>query len=193
MLRNYNLYLRRLNLIFEKKISDAVRNFDKFNKKIVSEHMIDIYKRWFYSASQDNCSITPANIFASISNGENIFSRVKEVYGNKITSEPVFYSLDDHPVVNDLRIIIKNFVYIYDLQIEFDPENKDVKEILSMISIHETGYLDYLKTYIDEEYAKEITILELLNHTSGLQSFGPNRINKQGEMSYSNYGFALLL
>ena len=61
------------------------------------------------------------------------------------------------------------------------------------IDINQTlDKLDYLKKYIDEEYAKEITISELLNHTSGLQSFGPNRINKQGEMSYSNYGFALL-
>ena len=61
------------------------------------------------------------------------------------------------------------------------------------IDINQTlDKFDYLKKYIDEEYAKEITISELLNHTSGLLSFGPNRINKQGEMSYSNYGFALL-
>ena len=52
--------------------------------------------------------------------------------------------------------------------------------------------LDYLKDYIDEEFAKETTISELLNHTSGLQSFGRKRIYTKGEMSYSNYGFALL-
>ena len=63
-------------------------------------------------------------------------------------------------------------------------ENIDINQTLDK--------LDYLKDYLDEEDAKEITISELLNHTSGLQSFGSNRIYKKGEMSYSNYGFALL-
>ena len=31
-----------------------------------------------------------------------------------------------------------------------------------------------------------------MNHTSCLQSFGPNKIYKTSEMSYSNYRFALL-
>ena len=61
------------------------------------------------------------------------------------------------------------------------------------IDINQTlDKLDYLKDYLNEEDAKEITISELLNHTSGLQSFGRHRIYKKGEMSYSNYGFALL-
>jgi CubicO group peptidase (beta-lactamase class C family) len=61
------------------------------------------------------------------------------------------------------------------------------------IDINQTlDKLDYLKDYIDEEFAKETTISELLNHTSGLQSFGRKRIYTKGEMSYSNYGFALL-
>ena len=61
------------------------------------------------------------------------------------------------------------------------------------IDINQTlDKLDYLKDYIDKEFAKETTISELLNHTSGLQSFGRHRIYTKGEMSYSNYGFALL-
>ena len=50
-----------------------------------------------------------------------------------------------------------------------------------------------LKEYINNEDAKNITIGELLNHTSGLENFGP-KVNKdiKGKYSYSNYGFALL-
>ena len=40
--------------------------------------------------------------------------------------------------------------------------------------------------------AKDITISELLNHSSGLNSFSSSIISKRGTFSYSNYGYALL-
>ena len=49
-----------------------------------------------------------------------------------------------------------------------------------------------LKDYINEEDSKEITVSELLNHSSGLDSFSSRRISKRGNFSYSNYGYALL-
>ena len=50
-----------------------------------------------------------------------------------------------------------------------------------------------LGNYINEEDSKKITVGELLNHTSGLISFGSKVVNEnKGNFSYSNYGFALL-
>ena len=49
-----------------------------------------------------------------------------------------------------------------------------------------------LSNYIDEDDAKDITISQLLSHTSGLDSFSSRRLYKKGEYHYSNYGFALL-
>ena len=49
-----------------------------------------------------------------------------------------------------------------------------------------------LKEYIDENDAKYITISELLNHTSGLDSMTRKITGKRGTFAYSNYGFALL-
>ena len=49
-----------------------------------------------------------------------------------------------------------------------------------------------LKDYIKEKDAKDITISELLNHSSGLNSFSSSIISKRGTFSYSNYGYALL-
>ena len=50
-----------------------------------------------------------------------------------------------------------------------------------------------LDEYISKENGKSITIAELLNHTSGLDSFS-SKINKErkGKMTYSNYGYSLL-
>ena len=49
-----------------------------------------------------------------------------------------------------------------------------------------------LKEYIDDDFAKSTTISELLNHTSGLESFGRHKVYEKGYWNYSNYGFALL-
>ena len=49
-----------------------------------------------------------------------------------------------------------------------------------------------LKEYIDENDAKDITISELLNHTSGLDRDRSKIIYEKGYYSYSNYGYGLL-
>ena len=51
---------------------------------------------------------------------------------------------------------------------------------------------DNLKDYIKDDVAKDITVGELLNHTSGLESFGSHKIYEKGNYHYSNYGFSLL-
>ena len=49
-----------------------------------------------------------------------------------------------------------------------------------------------LDKYLDKELLKNITVGELLNHTSGLDSFNPKQVSAKGKFSYSNYGYSLL-
>ena len=49
-----------------------------------------------------------------------------------------------------------------------------------------------LGDYIKKELSKNITISELLNHTSGLNVFSSDQLSPRGKFSYSNYGFSLL-
>ena len=50
-----------------------------------------------------------------------------------------------------------------------------------------------LAKYIKDEYSKKITVSELLNHTSGLESYGSRIIDeRKGKYNFSNYGYALL-
>jgi CubicO group peptidase (beta-lactamase class C family) len=62
----------------------------------------------------------------------------------------------------------------------------------SNVSLNDTLDKYDLKDYIKKELAKNITISELLNHTSGLNSFSSDRSSERGKFSYSNYGFSLL-
>ena len=49
-----------------------------------------------------------------------------------------------------------------------------------------------LDKYLDKELLKNITVGELLNHTSGLDAFIPKQVSAKGKYSYSNYGYSLL-
>ena len=60
------------------------------------------------------------------------------------------------------------------------------------ISLNQTLDNFNLGDYLDEELLKDITVGELLNHTSGLDSFSSRRIADKGNYFYSNYGFGLL-
>ena len=60
------------------------------------------------------------------------------------------------------------------------------------ISLSQTLDNFHLGDYLDEDLLKDITVGELLNHTSGLDSFNPKRITSKGTYSYSNYGYGLL-
>ena len=60
------------------------------------------------------------------------------------------------------------------------------------ISLDDTLDKYDLGDYLDEQLLKEITVGELLNHTSGLDSFSNKKIIEKGEFSYSNYGYGLL-
>lgn len=142
MFKNYNYYFKRINNVFEKKFRSELKSF---NTKIISGYMPDIYNKWLYSVIEKDFSITPAAIFLSLSQDSNIFPAIKKFSDKKITIEPLYYSVENHPVVNDLKIIIQNFAPIYDLDLNFDLKNEHVKNILSMLSIYEINYLEYLK------------------------------------------------
>lgn len=142
MLRNYNFYFRQLNFIFEKELGNV--------KKIVDKHtfyccMPDLYNKWCYCAIQKDCLITPANIFMALSGDSNLFPAIKNFSDKSIEIEPRYYSLENHPIVNDIKIMIENFVPIYDLQLGFDIADDNVKYILSKISMYEPNYLEYLE------------------------------------------------
>lgn len=60
------------------------------------------------------------------------------------------------------------------------------------ISITDTLDKNGLNDYLDDKLLKELTVGELLNHTTGLDSFSREIVGKRGQFRYSNNGYALL-
>ena len=60
------------------------------------------------------------------------------------------------------------------------------------ISLDQTIDKFNLGDYIDDDLVKQITILDLLSQSSGLDSSSSKKVEKKGKFCYSNYGFSLL-
>ena len=60
------------------------------------------------------------------------------------------------------------------------------------ISLNQTIDKFNLGDYIDNDVAKQITIEELLTHSSGLDSNSRKKVGEKGSFLYSNYGYGLL-
>ena len=49
-----------------------------------------------------------------------------------------------------------------------------------------------LKDYIDDDLAKQLTVQDLMSHSSGLDSSSGKQVGEKGKFLYSNYNYALL-
>ena len=93
----------------------------------------------------------------------------KKVFGDK------GYDINSHFVIGS---VTKSFTALSILQLN--------------ISLNDTLEHFGLSDYLDDNLLKEITVGELLNHTSGLDSSSGKKVGKSGEFRYSNYGYGLL-
>ena len=64
--------------------------------------------------------------------------------------------------------------------------------VKSGIDLNQTIDKYELNDYISKDKAKDITISQLIHHTSGLDQWGPRFVAEKGQFYYSNYGYALL-
>ena len=60
------------------------------------------------------------------------------------------------------------------------------------ISLNQTIDKFNLGEYIDNDLAKQITVEDLLTHSSGLDANSGKQVGKKGNFLYSNYGYSLL-
>ena len=100
-------------------------------------------------------------------------------------NETIFQNIfsENKQLTNDTLFIIGNISYSF-TALAVLKSGVDLNKKLSEFN---------LAKYIKDEYSKKITVSELLNHTSGLESYGSHIIDeRKGKYNFSNYGYALL-
>ena len=105
--------IQKLHALFSHNFLEAYRNINPRKRRNVLPFMQSIYRRWYYSAIIEDTPLSPANLLESIC----------AHYGQPAATYPVAharnkskltgidvqlteYSLDKHPIVDDMRLLL---------------------------------------------------------------------------------------
>ena len=150
MTNNPNNYIKAINLLFESKLTDCLQK-SRFSKNTkILKYTSAFYRQFSYSALLTDTLLSPANLIYSICNDDsNILSMPSIVLKSKTISDGFCfkmtdYSLDNHPVVNDLKILvdfIKPDIELSDYDLF---KESSLNKILPMLSLSDPFYVEYL-------------------------------------------------
>jgi len=110
-----------------------------------------IYRRWFYSALIENTPLSPANLVESICLHHNEAATTYPIARQKgktkftgINVELLTYSLQSHPIVADLGLLLEYCTPHIDLAEEDVFTAADVLKLGAMLSLNDPNYAAYL-------------------------------------------------
>ena len=144
-------YIQTLNSLFEEAIQDAYRMSDAKKRTGILPYLQAIYRRWYYSALIEESFLTPANILEAICRSHNespntypVAHRRSKAKFTGVKFELIEYSLDNHPIVADLGLVIdycSPYVDLHDGEMFTPPQ---AMELATMLSLNDPHYAAFL-------------------------------------------------
>ncbi len=145
---DYQIDISKINGVFEKRFLCAYKGLRLKGKSIILKYISTIFKRWYFTALISDTLITPSNLGLKLSQKytQNVLS-IPTLYA---TSDKSFnfkfinYSIDSHPVVDDLEIFIKSCSPTVQLLEDGFLEEQHISKIISKLSLCDVFYAEYL-------------------------------------------------
>lgn len=142
--------LNDLNKYFIENFNRAYAELNLKNKEAVLTYSSAFFRKWIYSALINDTLVTPSaisqhygvkNIYPMFSN-----SSIKKI--GFVTVKNIQYSIKNHPICRDFKLILKAFARGINLDEDFTMSFQNVKSIKGLSTI-------------DIEYVKYLTVLGL--------------------------------
>ena len=152
-MNNSHIYhIQNLHSLFDESFMAAYREANPKKRRGALSFIQAIYRRWYYSTMIENTPLSPANIFESICRHYDKPPATYPVAHKRgkaklagIDIQLLEYSLDKHPIVSDMRLLIKNCTPHVDLLLEADAfsaaQALDFGEKLSLNDPHYAAFL----------------------------------------------------
>lgn len=151
MTKGFEEYLSNITSVYEKKFIDTYKEIRTEGKKQLLTHCISFYRRWYYSALLEDSVLTPANLIDAL----------RKVYGlegcttvypvlrsrtraAKFNYKTVAYSIDDHPVITDLSLLLESCAPACELDEGDVLLGQHLDTLLNQISLYDPIYVNYL-------------------------------------------------
>ncbi len=141
-----NTVADRLTACFTSGFENAYRELKGAGKGMIMEYISQMFKKWYYSALIEDTVLTPACVSEYCGEGESVYPVLRTGSSQRLgrlETENIVYSIDNHPICSDIRLIVKAFEggMLLDDDLYMSPE--DIKK-LKDISMSDKSYILYL-------------------------------------------------
>ncbi len=136
----------RLTACFISGFENAYRQLKGVGKGTIMEYLSQMFKKWYYSALIEDTVLTPACVNEYCGKSENVYPVLRTSSFQrlgKLETENIVYSIDDHPICSDIRLIVKAFEGGMLLDDDLYMSQEDIKK-LKGISMNDKSYILYL-------------------------------------------------
>ena len=147
MIKSYDEAMNILQKLFSDTFMSLYKSTSVAKRKELLLRIQAIYRRWYYSALVESTPLSPANIMDSVSDHFGILPRVYPiaVYKNSsIEYKTIEYTLDNHPIISDLRIFMDQCKPVIKLKDEYSIPFDKACEIATRLSIPDPDYAEFL-------------------------------------------------
>lgn len=123
--------------------------YDSINvkgKSVIIKYSAAFFRKWYYSTLVEDTVITPSYIAEYGAEAENVYPVFKSNSASRIGSfeiKNIKYSIDNHPICNDFRKVVKAFNKGVVLNDELQMNFADIKKI-GKITTFDVEYITYL-------------------------------------------------
>lgn len=141
-----NMVMDRLNENFLSEFEYVYKNIKIPDKTCVLKYVSHLFRKWFYSTLIDDTVITPCSIAEYGGKINSVYPIIKNKSISRLGSisiNNVEYSLDNHPICNDFRIIINRFMSGVPLDFNMSMDFEDIKKCKNL-SDFDSNYITYI-------------------------------------------------
>ena len=149
---NYNINCNLINQMFEDNFLNSYRDLRKKRKTRILTYISSIYRRWYYSTLIRDTYLSPANLLSFITaedagHKNTVISPIVRLVKNgknRIEFRMMEYSVNKHPVINDLKIFLEPCVPDLELSPNDMLMDSHVEDLMGKLSMWDSFYVEYL-------------------------------------------------
>jgi len=147
----YNKYATILHNLFEENFMEAYRDANNKKRRKVLPYLQALHRRWYYATLVEHTPFSPANLMECMA---QYFKEPTDKYPVAVLKTPtkvtgvgfkiISYTQQNHPVVEDIRIIMNYCTPHVDL---FDSgcfKDEQALEVAELLSIYDPHYASFL-------------------------------------------------
>ena len=147
----YMKYTTIMNTMFEEKFMEAYRDANNKKRRRILPYLQAIHRRWFYATLVEHTPFSPANLtecaLAHFKESPDQYPVAVLRTPSKVTGltyRMVSYSIENHPVVEDLRMLMHYCTPHIDLYEQGGFKDEQSVELSQSLSITDPHYSSFL-------------------------------------------------